>query len=73
MENGPVDTTNYSTEELDDYLAVELQKPHVSPQNWWRINAERFPVLAVMAWDILWIPAMLAQVERVFSGLYLQN
>jgi hypothetical protein len=54
--------------ELEVYLSERSEHPTVSPREWWINNRFKFPVLAKMAWDILSIPAMSAEVERVFSG-----
>jgi hypothetical protein len=35
---------------------------------WWKANRHVYPVLAAMAFDILAIPCMSAEPERVFSG-----
>ena len=61
-----------SIDELDHYLSTELERGHVNPRDWWHINGPRFPVIETMAWDIMAIPAMSAELERVFSG-YLPN
>ena len=61
-----VPSTN--TDELEEYLQSSVENGSVSPREWWRFNQARFPVLASMAWNILSIPAMSAEVERVFSG-----
>ena len=39
-----------------------------SPLAWWQIHEKAFPRLAQMARDILSIPAMSAEVERLFSS-----
>src|SRR5579859_3502311 len=59
--------------ELEVYLAERSEHPTVSPREWWINNQFKFPVLATMAWDILSIPAMSAEVERVFSGYHPSN
>jgi hypothetical protein len=46
--------------------AVEGMKLH--PIQWWRTNEGEYPVLSKLAYDLLSIPAMSAEVERVFSG-----
>jgi hypothetical protein len=55
-------------EELDNYLRSESEGEFVAPIEYWRMNEYKYPVLASMAWDILSVPAMSAEVERVFSG-----
>jgi hypothetical protein len=59
--------------ELEVYLTERSEHPTVSPREWWINNRFKFPVLAIMAWDILSIPAMSAEVERVFSGYHPSN
>ena len=53
--------------ELEVYLTERSKHPTVSPREWWIINRFKFSVLTKMAWDILSISAMSAEVERVFS------
>lgn len=65
---GPAILSEISIDELDHYLSTELEQGHVNPRDWWHINGLRFPVMETMAWDIMAIPAMSAEVERVFSG-----
>ena len=55
-------------EELDDYLRATLEPEDVYPMDYWKANKSKYPILASMAWDILSIPAMSSEVERVFSG-----
>ena len=59
--------TDFGTDELNDYLESMRERRTVSPREWWHVNGDKFPVLEAMAWDLLSIPAMLAEVERVFS------
>ena len=54
-------------EELDDYLRATLEPEDVYPMDYWKANKSKYPILASMAWDILSIPAMSSEVERVFS------
>jgi hypothetical protein len=48
--------------------SLPLEDEDVSPQQWWVTNQYKFHVLSAMARDFLSIPAMSAEVERVFSG-----
>ena len=59
-------------EELDEYLHAPLEAEDVSPIDYWKVNRSKYPTLAMMAWNILSIPAMSSDVERVFSG-YIVN
>jgi hypothetical protein len=61
------------TLDADEYEAYTSQKPipiDCSPLTWWLRDEqqERYPRLSRMAIDILSIPAMSADPERVFSG-----
>jgi len=56
--------------EAEDYLNGEVESSNINPREWWKVNESRFPVLAYMAWNILSIPAMSAEVERAFSRLF---
>ena len=58
-------------DEYEDY--TEKNNPHAIPRtalDWWLEDAQRmkYPRLSQMAIDILSIPAMSAEPERVFSG-----
>jgi hypothetical protein len=55
-------------DELREYLSAELAQPWEDPREWWLAHESRFPILCKMAFDILSIPAMSAEPERVFSG-----
>jgi hypothetical protein len=59
-----------SKEEFDDYVSREPTPIDASPLQWWcqDIQRKRWPRLSLMAIDILSIPAMSAEPERVFSG-----
>ena len=54
-------------EELDDYLRATLEPEDVYPMDYWKANKSKYPILASIAWNILSIPAMSSEVERVFS------
>ena len=60
-----------SQDEYEDYCHREPYDPGKSTAlQWWRQDAQRkrWPRLSVMALDILSIPAMSSEPERVFSG-----
>jgi hypothetical protein len=61
-------TVQVHKNELEMYLDERVENPEVSPREWWILRKSRFPILASMAWDMMSIPAMSAEVERVFSG-----
>ena len=58
------------SDELDRYLTMEIDKSTVSndPLEFWRLQAESFPLLAQYAKHIHSIPATSASVERQFSA-----
>lgn len=60
-----------SQDEWEDYCQNEpLDIGKLSALQWWRQETQRkrYPKLSLMAIDILSIPAMSAEVERIFSG-----
>jgi hypothetical protein len=59
-----------SKDEFDDYVGGEPAPIDTSPLQWWcqNLQRERWPRLSLMAIDILSIPAMSAEPERIFSG-----
>jgi hAT family C-terminal dimerisation region len=58
---------NRDFDELKEYFKLPLEDEDVSPQQWRVTNQYKFPILSAMARDFLSIPAMSAEVERVFS------
>lgn len=63
---------DYEMDELEKYLQADtpINIGNISAQEWWSESSQRakYPLLSKMAIDILSIPAMSAEVERVFSG-----
>jgi hypothetical protein len=61
-------TSNVQTrDELQEYLSspsFETETPH----EWWIERRAQYPKLSVMALNVLAVPAMSAEVERVFSS-----
>jgi hypothetical protein len=59
-----------SQDEYDDYCQEPSYDPGINPLQWWLQDAQRkrFPRLSALALNILSIPAMSAEPERVFSG-----
>nr|CAA68959.1 putative transposase [Ascobolus immersus] len=53
--------------ELEAFLSEPCQKVP-NPVEWWIVNQDRFPLLSKLALNILSIPAMSAECERVFSN-----
>jgi hypothetical protein len=54
---------------IDEYKEYNRTKPAPAPNalHWWRDHAQKWPNMAQMAFDLLSIPAMSAECERVFS------
>ena len=40
---------------------------HFSPLGYWKVNAHRFPLLALIARELFGVPASGGEIERVFS------
>ena len=55
-------------DELEDYMSSKTVRDVEDPQAWWQSHRKTYPQLSVMALDIMAIPAMSAEVERVFSS-----
>ena len=59
-------------DEVDQYLDVPVIKVEENQSfdrlEWWKGNEQVYPTLARMAFDLLSIPAMSVEPERVFSG-----
>jgi hAT family C-terminal dimerisation region len=64
--------TTSSDDEIDEYQAYLAQKTLKQKPtnifNWWINKAEEWPCLTSLAFTVLSIPAMSAEVERVFSS-----
>ncbi|XP_042436796.1 zinc finger BED domain-containing protein RICESLEEPER 2-like isoform X2 [Zingiber officinale] len=58
-----------SKSELDKYLKEETEVDSVQFDilNWWKVNSPRFPILSLMARDIMAIPISSVASESVFS------
>ena len=68
-----LDVVGPATKDLDEYSSFIAKAPisiDCSPLTWWLREEQqrRYPRLSKMAIDILSIPAMSAEPERVFSG-----
>ena len=56
-------------DEYHQYCSLDTEYTEWStPLAWWKAHAKVFPRLAQLARDIFSIPAMLAEVERLFSS-----
>ncbi|KFY79959.1 hypothetical protein V499_01108 [Pseudogymnoascus sp. VKM F-103] len=68
------DKKGTSQSQLDEYQQYQrspiIEVPDTDPRSWWLEPTQRktYPNLSVMALDILSIPAMAAEPERLFSG-----
>ena len=54
----------YLTENYDDDDAFS---PNFSVLNWWKINSPRFPILSLIARDVLAIPISIVTSKSIFS------
>jgi len=55
-------------DELDEFTTTDTIDSLVNPRIWWIQHKNDYPKLALLALGILAIPAMSAEVERVFSS-----
>lgn len=55
-------------DEMDEFLSLRTLGSIRDPRSWWLQHQTDYPTLSKMALDILAIPAMSAEVERVFSS-----
>jgi hypothetical protein len=62
-------SSSSSKSELEKYLAEETEdtEKKIDILGWWKINANRFPVLGHMARDVLAIPISTVAAESAFS------
>ena len=81
-EQDRIHTRKLQETELERFMADELNttittmdaegriiKKQIEPLRWWRERGERlYPTLAVMAYDLLAMPAMSSECERAFSN-----
>ncbi|GJS86476.1 zinc finger BED domain-containing protein RICESLEEPER 2 [Tanacetum coccineum] len=69
MKNGP--SSNSSSSELDKYVGETLEpfdkNVHFDILLWWKVNSLRFPILSLMARDLLAVPISTVASESVFS------
>uniref|UniRef100_A0A8C5LQ09 BED-type domain-containing protein n=1 Tax=Leptobrachium leishanense TaxID=445787 RepID=A0A8C5LQ09_9ANUR len=61
-------TTNAAAQQLEVYLAELPINRSDNPLDYWRMNKERFPVLALMARRYLSAPSTSTESERLFSA-----
>ena len=57
-----------SQDELEEFLSLRTVDSIHDPRMWWLQHRTDYPALSHMALDILAVPAMSAEVERVFSS-----
>ena len=67
------DDDDFSQDCQDEWIAYqaagrEHKGSFVSASQWWQLNQHKYPRLAIMAANILTIPGMSAEVERLFSS-----
>jgi hypothetical protein len=62
-------TVPSASDELENYLRVDRETgADLDVHAWWMQHRMQYPLLFRMAMDIMAIPAMASEVERVFSG-----
>ena len=61
-------TRTHLRDELDQFLSFTTLDNVHNPREWWTHNRADYPQLSVMALDILAIPAMSSEIEKVFSS-----
>ena len=68
-------TKSRTAKPLDEFAAYLKETPITVPSNsklnliqWWADKREIYPTLSQLALDVLSIPSMAAECERVFSG-----
>lgn len=54
-------------DEYDRYCALPPDDRVKNPLEWWRDHEKAYPVLSQLAFDLLSIPGMSSECERVFS------
>ena len=62
------DQTPSCSSEVDQYFAQRPASPATDRLYYWKTNCEHFPGLAVLAKQIMCVPATSVQAERVFSA-----
>ena len=64
-----IDDSGYEsiTHEVNSYFAEKPIKRNDDPLAWWKVHSSRFPRLAVLAREVLCVPATSTPSERVFS------
>ncbi|OWT42236.1 hypothetical protein VFPPC_18636 [Pochonia chlamydosporia 170] len=62
--------SSLSQDEYTKYLLAPIVPEMTDPRSWWLEPTQRksYPALSIMALDVLSIPAMSAEPERLFSG-----
>jgi len=60
-------TKTYIDRNFHDYLSLPTIAMNENPLSWWREREDKFPTWCEIAFDVLPIPAMSAEPERVFS------
>ena len=56
-------------DEFDEFISSNtIADSEADPVQWWFHHHHDFPVLSMLAFDIFGVPAMSAEVERVFSA-----
>jgi hAT family C-terminal dimerisation region/Domain of unknown function (DUF4413) len=66
-ENDSVRAQTVYDEEFASYMSLPNINGKGDPMQFWRDNGERFPIWQRIAYDFLSVPAMSAEIERVWS------
>lgn len=68
-ESGPTTSSDNlsSTAEVDEYVDLATLPMDANPATFWKENKKKFPLLSILAKEVLSIPSSSAPVERLFS------
>ena len=61
------DSSDPVQDEVENYFKQEQSPRHSSPLDWWKVNENRFPLLAGLARKYLAVTATSTPAEHVFS------
>ena len=60
-------TKTHIISDVDAYLEAPAVSMDTNPLNFWNKNSKKYPLLAILAKEVLAIPASSSPVERLFS------
>lgn len=61
------DASHISSNEVEKYLESQWERMEINLLEYWNPNQLKYPVIAIVAKQILGVPASSAAVERLFS------